>query len=87
MVIDRGQGFPPESASELFRPFTVADVTHHSQGTGLNLALAYAIVEAYGGKLWAESEGVGLGATFTAAFPSVSLAPANDTECDLEFSV
>lgn len=28
-VADRGQGFPPELAQELFRPFTIADVMHH----------------------------------------------------------
>jgi len=70
-VIDRGQGFPPKWASELFRPFTIPNMTYHSQGTGLNLALAYAIVKAYGGQLWTESEGVGLGATFNATFPAV----------------
>jgi two-component system, sensor histidine kinase LadS len=72
-MADRGQGFPPELARELFQPFTIADVMHHAEGTGLNLALAQAIVGAYGGRLWADSAGVGQGATFVAAFPAVSL--------------
>jgi signal transduction histidine kinase len=72
-VTDQGQGFPPELAQELFRPFTVADVTHHSQGTGLNLALASAIVAAYGGRVRAESKGFGQGATFILEFPRVFL--------------
>jgi two-component system, sensor histidine kinase LadS len=72
-IADRGQGFPPALAWELFQPFTIADVLHHAEGTGLNLALAQAIVTAYGGRLWADSAGVGQGATFVAAFPAVSL--------------
>jgi signal transduction histidine kinase len=72
-VADRGQGFPPELAAELFRPFTVADVRHHSRGTGLNLALASAVVAAYGGQIRADSAGEGKGATFTVEFPRVVL--------------
>ena len=69
-IADRGQGFPCEFARELFQPFTVTDTTHHFQGTGLNLALARVIVEAYGGQIQAHSEGVGKGATFTITFPT-----------------
>jgi signal transduction histidine kinase len=72
-IADRGQGFPPELACELFRPFTIADVGHHSKGTGLNLALASAIVTTYGGQIRAESAGVGKGATFTVDFPAIPL--------------
>jgi signal transduction histidine kinase len=77
-IADRGQGFPPELAQEIFRPFTIADVLHHSQGTGLNLALASAIVEAYGGRMRAESAGVGKGATFIVELAAV--LPADETE-------
>jgi signal transduction histidine kinase len=77
-IADRGQGFPPELAQELFRPFTIADVLHHSQGAGLNLALASAIVEAYGGRMRAESAGVGKGATFIVELAAV--LPADETE-------
>jgi signal transduction histidine kinase len=72
-MADRGQGFPPALARELFQPFTIADVMHHAQGTGLSLTLAQAMVEAYGGHIRAESPGVGQGATFVVAFPTVSL--------------
>jgi signal transduction histidine kinase len=73
-VNDHGQGFPPELGPELLRPFTIAQVMHHSQGTGLNLALASAIVTAYGGHLQAASNGVGQGATFTIELPKVMMA-------------
>lgn len=63
-VSDDGVGFPPEMAHEILRPFTVVDVDHHSRGTGLSLALAAAIIHAYGGRLEALSEGPGHGATF-----------------------
>jgi len=70
-ITDRGQGFTPELAPALFQPFTIADVTRHTQGTGLSLALASAIVEAYGGRMRAESNGVGKGAMFIVEFPAL----------------
>lgn len=72
-VSDHGRGFAPEMGPELLRPFTIAHVMNHSQGTGLSLTLASAIVAASGGKLSAYSAGVGQGATFTAKFPLISL--------------
>ncbi|MCI0651745.1 MAG: HAMP domain-containing histidine kinase [Planctomycetes bacterium] len=69
-VADRGQGFPPQLACELFQPFTIGDVSHHSKGTGLSLAVAKAIAEAHGGKLRAESRGLGTGAIFVAEIPA-----------------
>jgi signal transduction histidine kinase len=70
-VADHGRGFPPEMGPELLRPFTIANIMNHSQGTGLSLALASAIVTAYGGNISAASAGVGQGATFTVELPTV----------------
>jgi signal transduction histidine kinase len=75
-ISDHGQGFPPELAGELFRPFTITNPLHHSRGTGLSLALASAIVETYGGTIRAESPGVGQGASFIVELP---LASASDS--------
>jgi signal transduction histidine kinase len=72
-VTDHGCGFPPEIGKELFRPFTIANVMNHTQGGGLHLALANAIVTAYGGEIRAFSAGPRQGATFTVALPAVSL--------------
>lgn len=65
VVSDTGRGFPPELAAELFRPFTVPIQVHHSQGSGLNLALARAILDVHGGRIEAASEGLDRGARFT----------------------
>jgi signal transduction histidine kinase len=73
-VADQGWGFPPELADELFRPFTIADAMHHSQGTGLSLALASVIVQAYEGRMWATSTGPGTGATFFLELPAAASA-------------
>ena len=68
-VSDQGRGFPPEWAPEIFRPFTIADPMHHHQGTALSLAKAAAMVEAYNGRIRAESAGMHHGATFTVELP------------------
>lgn len=71
-VEDQGRGFPPEWASELFRPFTVADTDHHQRGSALNLATAAAILHAYRGSIEASSPGWDRGATFTIRIPAAT---------------
>jgi signal transduction histidine kinase len=68
-VRDKGRGFDPGIGPELFRPFTVMDTLHHREGTGLNLARTAAMVEAHGGRIEAQSEGLGRGATFIVELP------------------
>lgn len=68
-VRDFGIGFPPELGGELIRPFTVGQIMHHQEGTGLSLARAALLVERAGGRLSAFSEGPGLGATFSICLP------------------
>jgi len=46
---------------------------NHSEGTGLSLALANAIITTYGGTMRAQSAGTGQGATFIVELPEVSL--------------
>ncbi|UCH17422.1 MAG: PAS domain-containing protein [Burkholderiales bacterium] len=57
-VRDRGPGFPVEQISSVFDPF----VTTKSGGTGLGLAISKTIIEAHGGRIWAENDPQG-GAT------------------------
>lgn len=75
-VIDQGRGFAPDRSDEFFQPFTIGDVDHHSRGTGLNLALAAAIVAAHGGQIRGESPGIGQGAKFQVELPLAAPPPA-----------
>lgn len=69
-VSDTGIGIAKEHLSKVFERFYQADSssTRRYGGTGLGLAVAQEIVEAHGGKIWAESE-VGKGSRFTFTIP------------------
>ena len=73
-VSDRGRGIPAESLPHLFRMFSRIDGEEPGRGTGLGLAVCEGIVEAHGGRIWAESDGPGLGARFTFTMPTVEQA-------------
>jgi PAS domain S-box-containing protein len=66
-VIDSGIGIPPEHIGRVFNAFDQGDkaITRRFGGLGLGLAISRALVEQHHGKIWAESEGVDKGATFT----------------------
>ena len=65
-VADEGRGIPPERLPNLFRKFTgTGREDGEIGGAGLGLAICQGIVEAHGGRIWAESEGPGLGARFS----------------------
>ena len=73
-VADSGRGIPAELLPELFRKFSRAhgaDAGAGVEGSGLGLAICRGIVEAHGGRIWAESDGAGLGARFTFTLPTV----------------
>ena len=73
-VTDEGRGIPPESLPHLFRKFSRVESQEQGGDTGLGLAICKGIVEAHGGRIWAESEGPGLGARFTFTLPTVEEA-------------
>ena len=70
-VTDRGPGILAESLPRLFSKFSGAHSEEPGGDAGLGLAICKGIVEAHGGRIWAESDGPGLGACFTFTLPTV----------------
>ena len=71
-VSDKGRGVPAERLPHLFRKYSridSEDLGRHLAGEGLGLAICKGIVEAHGGRIWAESGGQGLGTRFTFTIP------------------
>ena len=73
-VADEGRGIAAERLPLLFRKFSRVngeDRQGDSAGSGLGLAICKGIVEAHGGRIWAESDGPGQGARFIFTVPIV----------------
>ena len=71
-VTDEGREIAAERLPHLFRKFSRIDGEDRRRdiaGSGLGLAICKGIVEAHGGRIWAESDGPGLGARFTFTIP------------------
>jgi signal transduction histidine kinase len=66
-VRDNGRGIDPRHLDRIFDLFEKLDP--RMEGTGVGLALVRRVVEAHGGRIWAESEGLGRGATFRFTLP------------------
>ena len=78
-VADEGRGVPVELLPHLFSKFSSDDSEHgghETHGTGLGLAICKGIVEAHGGRVWADSNGPGLGTTFTFTIPVAEEIPS-----------
>ena len=80
-ISDQGVGISPEDLIPLFEKyFRVKSPTgYHVAGTGLGLPVARAIVEAHGGRIWAESK-VGQGTTLCFSLPRTGLSAGRDEE-------
>ncbi|MGG6263998.1 hybrid sensor histidine kinase/response regulator [Leptolyngbya sp. AN03gr2] len=70
-ISDTGQGINSEFLPYVFDLFRQEDssITRQFGGLGLGLSLCRQLVEAHGGTIWAESAGIGQGATFTVQLP------------------
>ncbi len=65
-VSDRGPGLPPETLEKIFEKFYRLPREREGSGAGLGLAICRGIVEAHGGRIWAENrEGGGAAFRFT----------------------
>jgi histidine kinase/DNA gyrase B/HSP90-like ATPase/phospho-acceptor domain-containing protein len=64
-IKDEGPGIDPSIMPRLFTKFA----TKSEKGTGLGLFISKSIIEAHGGKIWAENNVDGKGATFTFTLP------------------
>ena len=80
-VVDEGRGVPAEKLPHLFQKYTQhASLGGEREGglptTGLGLAICKGLVEAHGGRIWADSGGAGQGARFTFTVPVAEEAGA-----------
>jgi len=64
MVRDRGTGLNSDNFDKLFKPF----FTTKRDGLGMGLSICRSIVQAHGGRMWAEND-LGYGATFCFTVP------------------
>jgi two-component system, OmpR family, sensor histidine kinase VicK len=67
-IKDAGIGIAPEIMSRLFTKFAAKS----DKGTGLGLFISKSIVEAHGGRIWAENNKEGKGATFSFSLPIIN---------------
>lgn len=81
-VTDTGVGIAAEELGRIFDKFyQVGGFAERSgEGSGLGLSIARGIVEAHGGKIWAQSTGENQGSTFTFALPVPALSKAEGIE-------
>ena len=70
-VQDNGLGIAKDHLEKIFREFRQEDppLTRRYGGLGLGLSIARGLIQAQGGKIWAESDGPGLGSTFKIYMP------------------
>jgi len=67
-IADRGRGIAPEELSHLFQRCFRTPTAERREGLGLGLYITRLLVEAHGGRIWAESQ-LGVGSTFSFTLP------------------
>ena len=75
-VQDQGIGIPADKLQKIFEEFYQIEPpnTRHYGGLGIGLTIAKGLIEAQGGRIWAESDGAGKGSTFKVSLP---MAPSS----------
>lgn len=69
-IRDNGKGLDADSIERVFQPFYTERKSPTTPGLGLGLSISHAIIEDLGGRLFAVSEGIGRGSTFTIELPT-----------------
>ena len=77
-IVDSGRGITSEQLPGLFRRFARGGNEERSGDTGLGLAICKGIVETHGGRIHAESGGLGLGSRFTFTLPAAAAVETDD---------
>ena len=74
-ITDTGRGIRKENLEKIFEVFYQEDdhMTRKYGGLGLGLSIAQELVKLHGGRIWAESEGLGEGATFRVVLPKAGV--------------
>lgn len=74
-VTDSGIGIPAEHLAHVFTRFYRVDKSRSRAGggSGIGLTIARLIIEAHGGRIWAESDGLGQGSKFSFVLPLADL--------------
>ena len=70
-VRDNGIGIPANEVNRIFERFYKTDRSRAGVGTGLGLSISRHLVEAHGGKIWAESN-LNNGSTFSFSLPKAN---------------
>lgn len=81
-VQDNGIGLAPDDQSRIFERFFRVDngAARRTEGTGLGLAICRGIVEAHGGRIWVQSQGLGMGSTFYFTLPVSDMSKELDLD-------
>jgi signal transduction histidine kinase len=76
-VQDSGKGIPACEMNKIFKGFYQIEnhTTRQHGGMGIGLSIAKGLVDAHGGKIWAESEGADKGSTFKVLLPVLNTTP------------
>ena len=81
-ILDNGPGVPPAAVDRIFERFYQVDASRSGgEGTGLGLAICRHIIEAHGGRIWAEPNTSGAGGRFL-----FTLLSAGEREMDTSAS-